>query len=197
MPRQPKVTEAPPIKALIGRTEGPDEDYGGPNFFAVTLTPELARLVIQRWLLWRQARAQDDQLYELWFWDYHANWLDSFGTKSLPEEVVERLDDESPDGGGLFWPEGEVVPYVGDEYQARVECPQMAVGDNDVKWTCYPKHGRGEYSTGQVPLASFLVALAEQKLPGDAAVADFAAQSHNADECAMFLDYLKERLVLT
>jgi hypothetical protein len=195
--RPPKPPKAPPVKALIGRTEG-NHDYGGPGYFVCELSPLIARVVITRWLLWRQAYEQDKQLYELQFWDYHVVWLNDVmnSSEELPEELRELIDEESDEC--LTLPYEEVRKYVDAEgYHARTACEQMCVGDNDVRWTCYQKHGDGEYSTGQTPLAAFLVALAEQELPGDPIVTAFAAGSHNADECYMFLDHLKERGVLT
>jgi hypothetical protein len=196
-----KVKKASPVKYLIGRTEGPEENTG-PGFFAVKLTPELGKLVAKRYLLWRAAHEQDKRLYELWFWDDHARWLDDTfdSDEHLPEELADRIDDE---GDMVTLPAEEVEEYAeGNAYQARTECWQMTVDDHSVKWTCYPKHGGGEYSTDKLPLDGFLAALAESELPRDPAVKGFLAKGaerggNRSDDYAIFLGYLKEKGVLS
>jgi hypothetical protein len=125
---------------------------------SVMVRATLERALARR-RIFHQSQLQDDDLYEMLFWDnspdFFALYSDPDSDESLDEE--ESLEDTLRDHTGqpLEWAkdlhrmsEDTTLP---DAYLRGVECTRMRVDAHGIAWTCYPKHLDVTVRTSTIP----------------------------------------------
>lgn len=110
------------------KTQSSDSDYDAEIGSAfVDIDKELAQTIMKRRKLFLTAKAEDDELLEMYFWDGNAHWIDG----------GEADDDEKAD----FDEDYRVTECDWDEdHEARTEVDQMVISAQGVAWICAPKH---------------------------------------------------------
>ena len=83
----------------------------GFDYFIVEISPEYARLLLNRVKMLGTVRKRDKEAYELYFWDY---------------------------AGAYFG--GDPDEHDAARESSRVECNQLIVRDDEVNWIAVPKH---------------------------------------------------------
>ena len=130
---------------LILHCSSSNENYSdGCDYALVDLNAELARLALRRIEMLNDVKRKDDQAHELHFWDYAPDWFSPYpqdngvdGQTEEDREKLEALVDDVESGGFKIIPDDTVIP---DAFHARTECNFMGVQDDDIGWSCYPKH---------------------------------------------------------
>jgi hypothetical protein len=157
--------------ALVLSTHSSDENFNGDCDYAlVRLTPELVAQVHRRVELARQGRQQDDELYELYFWDGAAEFHDCGLVDACQEAVAaargadgnqaaqDWLTRLEQDGHALVPPAANLAACQ----PQRTECAQMIVRaspssddpEYEIAWTAIPKHSDVHVTTSDLPLAA-------------------------------------------
>lgn len=120
----------------------------GCNYALVVLTPELAKLMLERLEFVRTRKARDDDFYEAYWWDRHAFYFSPWGDMSggdparQPNEKQTELLEGFLDGL-LDKADFAEIPAdfdIPESTEARTECDQMIVRIDGVTFTCIPKH---------------------------------------------------------
>lgn len=133
-------------------------EYDDTLLGVLVVTPELARLCLERKRAFDAAYAADDSLYELSWWDYRVDYV---SVSELPEELEASTDDDDPDspGGlaervdldGLVWfDEDKEIDTEGVETK-RTDCDQMHATKDGVYWSAYLKHTDLRMETHEIP----------------------------------------------
>lgn len=102
--------EAKPRRFAL-RVSSPSEYWNGFDTFEIEITPDYAKLLLDRIQLLKGVREHDEEAYELYFWDYNGDY---FGG-----------DPDEPDA---------------DREPSRAECNQLIVREDEILWTAIPKH---------------------------------------------------------
>jgi len=164
---------------LIFNTHSSNEHYNGDCECAIIeLTPALAEQIRCRVALARQARQQDSDLYELYFWGSTAEFYGQDVIDACQEAVAAAARGRGRSKAARNWlAEFEQRDYAvvpnGVDFNAhepqRTECDQMIlrVGPSShrleyaVVWTTSPKHSDVYVTTNELPLAVMEELLAE------------------------------------
>jgi len=153
---------------IIFHTHSSDPHYNGDCDYAVVeLTPALVEQIRRRVELARQARSQDDDLYELYFWGSTADFYDHrlieacekaiAATAEDADQAVQDWMDHLDQGEHALLPAGVNLESLEPE---RTECDQILnrccpSGQNlgfEVAWTAIPKHSDVNVTTSDLPL---------------------------------------------
>ena len=108
-------------------TVSSDQETWGRDYALIDLSPELARLALKRVNILKTQKQADQQLDEMYFWDFHVKyfnpWKGEEGDRADP--LSEMLDRLPPVAGDLMHaPDDFVVP---ENLLERVECSQMII----------------------------------------------------------------------
>jgi hypothetical protein len=125
----------------------------------VTLDAPLQERALARGQLFRQSQRQDDELYEMFFWDtspdFFARYPDPEPNQPMDED--ESFEDTLRDHTGqpIAWAEDlhrmRENTTLPDTYLRGVECTRMRVDARGIAWTCYPKHLDITVRTSTIP----------------------------------------------
>jgi hypothetical protein len=145
---------------LILQCTRPEFSPDDIEWASVTLDASLLEQALARRRIFLQVQAQDDQLYEMYFWD---NTPDFFSLSPDPDadqliEEDESLEDKLCDDMG----QSIELPYddlhrvsdeilIPDVYLRAVECTRMRVDAHGIAWIGYPKHLDAEVRTSTTP----------------------------------------------
>jgi hypothetical protein len=140
-------------------------DFNGDCDYAVVeLTPELEDRIRRRVELARQAGRQDNDLWEMYFWDGAAEFYDcglvdacqeAFAADQAAQEWLASLE---RDGHALVPPAADLTACQ----PQRTECDQMIVRaspssvdpEYEIAWTIIPKHTDVYVTTRDLPVAA-------------------------------------------
>jgi len=95
--------------SMAGATLDPPDGY---DCCVVEIDREYAAKILTRMQALQEAQKLDSYLYEMYYWDYHAEWF------------------------SRDWDENDVV----EGEAQRTECDQLVVRADDVCWITIPKH---------------------------------------------------------
>jgi DNA-directed RNA polymerase subunit N (RpoN/RPB10) len=94
------------------------------------------------------AKAQDKNLWEMYFWgclpfwfecgEFSEKWFEKYKIPEWNTDFVEIKDDQAK---------------VDDLPVQRTECDQMIVCEEGVRWTCIPKHTNIYITSETIPIA--------------------------------------------
>jgi hypothetical protein len=129
----------------------------------VSLDALLLERALARRRLFLQSQTQDDQLYEMYWWDNTPDFfslspdLDS----DHPLEEDESLEDTLRDHAGqpIAWTSADFhrisdETAIPDAHLRAVECTRMWVDEDGIAWGCYPKymdHMDADVRTSTIP----------------------------------------------
>ena len=140
---------------------------GGCEFALVDLTPELARLALERIAVLRDQKKLDPNVVETYYWAYFvASYFSPYA--GLP------INDMEAEGAGIpledhlheLQIEDKEIVCVPESFQvppgqvAAVECEQMIVYEATIAFIAIPKHASFHVQTAEVPLPMLEAALA-------------------------------------
>jgi hypothetical protein len=152
---------------LISIVTGEDDAYGC-DYALIDLGPELARLALSRVVMLKEQKRRDEDLDEMYFWDYHAQYFSPWvGEKA---EEADRLA-AMLDGLPAIAPDLMTAPddfSVQEALLARVECCQMIVREDGIAFVAIPKHTSSYIFTAEIP-ARLLEAAASERMLSDSA----------------------------
>ena len=105
-------------------------DLDGCSYAFLDLDPELARVILRRRDLLRNAFNLDSSVTAMDFYDCSPVFI-----RALPE----ALESEEPRYDEPF---GETTANVEafEDVAERTDCDRMVIGSSGVYWSCYPKH---------------------------------------------------------
>jgi hypothetical protein len=132
-------------------TVSSDQETWGFDYAFIDLSPELARLARRRVNILKTHKQADQQLDEMYFWDFHVEyfspWKDEVDSADPLSAMLERL---LPVAGDLLRaPDDFAVP---ENLLARVECSQMIIREEGIAFIAIPKHASYYIRTSEVPL---------------------------------------------
>jgi hypothetical protein len=132
---------------------------GGCEFALLDLTPELARLALNRIATLREQKNLDPDIDEVYYWayfvEYFSPWKDIAGSEEEVEGKCVVLEGMLDD---LLIEDKEIV-YVPETFRVppqlitRVECEQMVARLDSIVFTAIPKHASYYVQTVELPLA--------------------------------------------
>lgn len=136
---------------LILETTSSDENYNGDcDYATVELTPNLAKIALRRIKALKQIHQQDDQLWEMYFWDDSPIFFEGY-------DELESLTDAETGETCVF---SRSMPFhaaakfkVPADHFQRTECGQMIVREEEIAWTAIPKHSSVYVTTMPIPLS--------------------------------------------
>lgn len=113
-----------------------DENWNGDcDYVVVTIDKQIAQSIMARRKAFLALKKKDDALWEFFFWGAHMECM-SYAGIDLDKEQQTLFDDN----GFLKLPDDY---KVSDDAGIRTECEQMGIREENVFWTCYPKHSEG------------------------------------------------------
>jgi len=113
-----------------------DENWNGDcDYVVVTLTKQIAQSIMARRKAFLALKKKDKELWEFFFWGAHMECM-SYSGIELDKDQQTLFDDN----GFLKLPDDY---KVSDDNGIRTECEQMGIREENVFWTCYPKHSEG------------------------------------------------------
>jgi len=153
---RPGLASKPPLQRqkitmkLILETTSSDENYNGDcDYATVELTPNLAKLALRRIKALKQIHEQDDQIWEMYFWDDSSVFFEG-------HDELESFTDAETGEACVF---SRNVPFhaaaefkVPADHIQRTECNQMIVREEEIAWTAIPKHSSVYVTTMPIPL---------------------------------------------
>ena len=125
----------------------------------VTLDAPLLERALARRRIFLQSQTQDEQLYEMFFWD---NTPDFFSLYPDPDTIQPMDEDESLEdtlrddtGQPIEWASKDLhrvsdEAAIPDAYLRGVECTRMRVDENGIAWVCHPKHLDADVRTSTI-----------------------------------------------
>jgi hypothetical protein len=116
---------------LLFNTYTSNEFADGCGYGFLDLTPELSALILKRAQHFKELRASDASVAEIDYHDCSCVFLDSLppGDDGDPVELTSEE-----------WEETALAVDDLEVYAARTECNRMVITDQEVYWTCHPKH---------------------------------------------------------
>jgi hypothetical protein len=134
------------MKILL-RCHSTDEHYDADCSYAlVNLDPEGARRMLDRIALLARCHAEDSKLFKLYFWDRSPDFI-------ADSEELEECLAEIERGERAF---DEERFHLTDSFQPpeaeRVECTQMIIVEDGVRWVTTPKHTYLHVTTATIPV---------------------------------------------
>lgn len=123
---------------------------GGLDYAILDLTPNLAKLAVKRIERIKRCKAEDNQLYEMYYWDYCCEFFKYPDEEKHPElfKIVEGETFRQWDG--TF--SADLIAQIPEELLDRTECDQMAVSVDSIKWSVLPKNGNTYIHTECIPV---------------------------------------------
>ena len=142
------------MKILL-RTTSTNEHAEGCEYAVVEITAELAKTVLTRRNLFREAQAKDNALGSMRFSHWAPSYYDAYdlGFTDPGDAPVLNADSLSADEQrDLF--DDEPVTLADDfplpENEARTECDTMVIRSDGVAWSAAPKHASYYVRTSMV-----------------------------------------------
>jgi hypothetical protein len=133
-------------------TVSSDQETWSCDYALVDLNPDLARLALRRINTFKVQKKADQQLGEMYFWDFHVEYFspgNADGGDSADSLSV-MLDKLPPLAGDLMRaPDDFAVP---ESLLARMECSQMVVSEDAIAFIAIPKHASYYIHTAEIPL---------------------------------------------
>jgi hypothetical protein len=126
----------------------------------ISLDASLLERALARRHIFLYAQAQDDQLYEMYWWDNSPDYfaLHPDPDTGHPLDEDESLEDVLRDytGQPIHWTRADLhqvsdETIIPDAYLRAVECSRIGVDAHGIAWICYPKHLDAEVRTGTIP----------------------------------------------
>jgi hypothetical protein len=132
-------------------TVSSDQEAWGCDYALIDLSPELARLALRRVNILKAQKQADEQLDEMYFWDFHVEyfspWKGEEGDSADPfGEMLDRLPSVASDL--MHAPDGFVVP---DNLLEPVECSQMIIREDAIAFIAIPKNASYYIRTTEIP----------------------------------------------
>ena len=133
-------------------TVSSDQETWGCDYALIDLSPELARLALRRMNILKAQKQADQQLDEMYFWDYNVEYFSPWeGEAERADPLSEMLDKLPLVADDLMYaPDGFVVP---DNLLEPVECSQMIIREDAIAFIAIPKHASYHIRTAEVPLS--------------------------------------------
>ncbi len=130
------------------------DDFG--RYAIVNIDDESIKLIAARRKIFLTAKAQDKSLYEMYFWDGHADFYGaSFGrTEDFDDDGIEESFDrvlnekEWTEIDADFDTEGEETHPTSPD---RTDCDQMVIGEDGVRWYAACHYGDTNTMTACLP----------------------------------------------
>ena len=126
----------------------------------VNLNASLLERALARRRIFLQSQAQDDQLYDMFFWDNTPDFFSLYPDPDTdhPRDEDESLEDTLRDHTGqpIEWAENDLYRMsdetaIPDAYLSAVERTRMRVDADGIAWTGYPKHLDADVITSTIP----------------------------------------------
>ncbi|HEX5481856.1 MAG TPA: hypothetical protein VFZ08_04445 [Terriglobia bacterium] len=122
------------------------------DYAVIDLTPELARVALRRINAFNVQKTADDDLIEMYFWDYHVEYFSPWiGEKTEQADGLEEALTSFPRAA----PDLMIAPVdfsVPESMAVRVECCRMVTREDAVAFMAIPKHTDSYVHTAEIPL---------------------------------------------
>jgi hypothetical protein len=137
-----KKAKKPAELCFLSRTYA-SEQFGTDDheFAIITLDREFAQRSQARRKLFEQAKKADSSLYEMYYWGGYVEYLDTLDVlvpKTLSKRRLEVLVARLLEGNVIEVPV-TYRTYLENNFQ-RMECEQVVVSEDGVKFVALPKH---------------------------------------------------------
>lgn len=137
-------------------------DYRPTDWALAVLDPDTLAVIDRRRTAYERSRAEDRQFHE-------AYYFDDRGVDFLANADEDDGEDETPDtdlaamarselaaatvdvDDGLVAVDQTAYEALAEHPTARVECVQMIIQEDGVRWMAYPKHQDDEIRTARIP----------------------------------------------
>jgi len=158
------------VRIIIRATSSNENFNGGIDYAIVDITPELIRKIQSRQEMAKAAKQADGDFSRMTFYDYAARYVSASHGIDLP----------SDENVGVL-PGGTVID---EDAHQRTDCDRMCVADDEVFWTCYPKHDNTAIETASLSVGEILEIAKENEVAecGTCGVNASAAES-SCPEC--------------
>jgi hypothetical protein len=144
---------------LIVKSSSPEFSPDDLEWAFVNLDAPLLERALARRRIFLQAQAQDDQLYEMYWWDNSPNFFALYPDMDTDQSIEEAsLEDKLCNDMGqpiellyedLYRVSEETA--IPDVYLRAVECARMRVDTYGIAWVCHPKHLDAGIRTSTIP----------------------------------------------
>jgi hypothetical protein len=157
--RHPSIDRRNPRMQLMLKCTAPEFSPDDIEWALVTLDAPLLERALARRQIFRQSQRQDDELYEMYFWDTSPDFF-ALAPDPAPDHTMdedESLENTLRDHTGqpIEWAKDlhclSDETSIPDVYLRAVECARMRVDARGIAWTCYPKHLDVAVRTGTIP----------------------------------------------
>lgn len=123
------------------------------DYAMIDLNANFARLALRRMAMVKDQQAIDPDLYEIYFWDYHAEYFSPWSAEKADEAdaLAETLDGFSAVSTDL-----QIAPAnfeLPEGVLTRVECSHMVACADAIAFVAIPKHTSSYVHTGRIPLS--------------------------------------------
>jgi hypothetical protein len=151
------------MRVVLQVSSGNGDWDAGCEFALVDLTGDLAALALQRVRALKDQKSTDPNIDEIYYWDYSAQYFSPWaglasteneGGAASPE--LTAVLDEAEAKGVVTVPENFDVPQG---QLARVECQQMVVCQDSVRFIAIPKHASFYVQTAEIPVPTLEAAV--------------------------------------
>jgi hypothetical protein len=145
---------------LILKCTSPEFSPDDIEWAFVTLDAPLLEQALARRRIFLQAQAQDNQLYEMYWWDNTPDFFSLYPhpDTDTPIEEDDSLEDTLRDHTGepIDWTSADFhrmrdKTTISDAYLRAVECTRMRVDAHGIAWTGHPKHLDANVRTSTIP----------------------------------------------
>jgi hypothetical protein len=120
-------------RRFLANTYSSDENFNGDCDYAdIRIYPVIAQQILERRDAFLAQRKRDSQLVESYFWDASAIFCKRLDNMPIPGKKADLLAAGYP----VRIAQSADLPCE----RQNVECNQMVIGEDGVKWTAIPKH---------------------------------------------------------
>jgi hypothetical protein len=133
-------------------TVSSDQETWSCDYALVDLNPDLARLALRRMNIFKVQKKADQQLDEMYFWDFHVEYFSPWKAeeRDSADPLSEMLDRLSPVASDLLRAPDDFA--VSENLVERVECSQMIVRDDAISFIAIPKNASYYIHRAEIPL---------------------------------------------
>ena len=149
----PKVDPVP-MKCFLLMTWQSEEDSNQAAYALVGIDANKAKDILAKKELFQMARAKDQELYQLSFWDRRCYFYNMAAGDDIENQLGgEKAMESFIDDGKCLVSESFVLP---DEYETRTDADQIVLTEDGFFWRSNSHHGCGRFETRPIKFEEIL-----------------------------------------
>lgn len=152
------------MRLLFETATDADTDCGCSHAI-ITLTPELADLMLRRIQALKTLRTIDASVYTIHCWSHivdYVDYFDFYADGDYDESIEAALARQPAPPAYIELPDTYKIPHGTFE---STECNQMIVYEDSIRFSAYPRHTSIVVRTGDIPLSLIEQVAATQEEP--------------------------------